>query len=244
MTKNELVVVGGTVLVALVTGYAFGAQGRDQDLPGRRTERRVASPNERRQSRREPSAQVREANAVVNEAIETDCARQRPTDVTTDMFMTMLRDEVDAQQRIGSDLPLEARANNLQASLSGWISGMNAVNPTAGRGVTEAIVQRLCSEGSTDLERLVMLRTIQTDLVGSSESVHRGIGCALDSVIQEGHLTEDVVTWEVLNAWAAHGRRPSTAIERIRNLATDERTLSRLDGSRQARRRSYEPEGL
>lgn len=236
------------MVAAVVGAYAAGARGRDDGAHPSREEQRAP-----RQEVALPTRTPRESDLSLSvtasnrpdarEELETDCEQQRPGEVTADLFMTMLRDEI-RQHEMASELPLEARANQFQGYVDGWISGINSVNPSAGRRITAAIVERLCSAPTSDLERLTMARTIQSAIITSSENVHRGIDCALNDLVLDGQLSEDIVTWEVLDAWSAHGRRPSAIVEQIRQQARDHRTISRLDGSRAARRRSYEPEAL
>lgn len=245
-TNREFVIAGAVGIAGLLSGYAIGARTGDDDAEVMRAERheahRGSTPHTHDRERvAEPEPQA--VAQVPTDSVEPDCARQRTAAVTTDMFMLVLRDEIRAQERLGDDLPLEYRANNFQAFISGWMSGIHAVNPTAGAGIADAIVDRLCSDDESDLERLAMLRILHNGTIASAR-VPRGLECALSDRFADGELSEDVVTWAALDAWAALGRRPSETIEQIRRLATDRRTVSRLDGSREQRQRGYNPEGL
>jgi hypothetical protein len=238
MEGKSVVGYGVGAIGLLLAGYLFGASRAE---PAPRGEGCEETESARRPTRAERSERLAAGHAVeappsvvASPASEGGCANPQ----AGELLVNRLRREAETLERQGpiGDEYAELRASNFQPQLQGWLESVAATHPGDAQQISAAVTERLCSDVPLSAtEQLLLLSTVTHGaLRGRSES--GAVGCVLDRRIHGDSAQEDVVLWSALDAWHAQGSPQLPAIERLRAVAADTRTTSRLDGSRRRER--------
>lgn len=131
--------------------------------------------------------------------------------------------------------PIEAAITNADLYIQGWMDAVAELSPGLDTALGEEIETTLCrTKPVDDILALLLMRVVHKTPTMSSPRM-------FDCLFKRRSQTEDVVTWEALDAWRASGLPESDAIAKLHEQATKPQTLARFDPNRGRRALPPEP---
>ncbi|HEY0713589.1 MAG TPA: hypothetical protein VGF45_13000 [Polyangia bacterium] len=122
------------------------------------------------------------------------------------------------------DPGLSAEGNVVRSTefIKGWVEAIRFSSSGLIAEIGSVFRRDLCDPISTPHRLFLIGRVLQmVPEAGSSEG--------FDCIFQKRPVVEDVVFWSVLDAWRISGLEPSAALNDVRTMVSDERTLRRIN---------------
>jgi hypothetical protein len=117
--------------------------------------------------------------------------------------------------------PPEARVNNLRPYLSGVAEGIRRANPDLMLVMADEIRRRVCHDHPREDDAILLAYLIaEMPEAASTET--------FECFLSDEGVKEDAALWYMLDAWRGSGQTEPPALARLRERATDPRTLRRL----------------